>query len=132
MSRKAFVAKADAICTQSQKRVETEFTAFLKKNHVKETGEKKESQQEAEARSIEAIETVGIPQLQRQLDELRALEAPAGEEAKMTAYLDALEEEIEAGEKDAKTLFGPAEKIFAKSEAAAKGLGFEVCAKGNA
>jgi hypothetical protein len=50
----------------------------------------------------------------------------------MTAYLKALEEEVEAGEEDPQALNGEASKIFAKSNAAAEGLNFKVCANGGA
>jgi hypothetical protein len=123
-----FVAKADAICKEAQKRIETEFASFLKEKGIKEIGEKGESTKEVEAHTLEALEAVGAPQLRRQLEELQALNPPPGAEAKMTAYLEALEEEVEAGEEDPKALNGEASKIFAKSDAAAEGLNFKVCA----
>jgi len=132
LTPKAFVAQADEICTKSENRIAAEFKAFQKKQTEESDGKGKgESPEEVKTRTHEAIEAVGIPQLHRLLDELRELEAPASKEADMTAYLDALEEEIEAGEDDPQTLNGSPEKIFAKSEAAAKGLGFKVCANKN-
>jgi hypothetical protein len=122
LTPKEFVEKADSICTKSQEKINKKYSEFLKEQKGKETG----------AQTLEAIETIGVPQVRLQLDALRELEAPASKEAEMTAYLDALEEEVKAGEKDAKALNGPATKVFAKSEAAAKGLGFKVCANKNA
>lgn len=126
-STQAFIKQADSICAEAKERIETEFKAFLKEKGIKELGEKGESPKEAAAHSIEAIEAVGIPQLQRQLRELKALEAPAEIEGKVTAYLDAVEEELEGGEKNPEALAGPAEKVFPKSDAAAKKVGFKVC-----
>lgn len=126
LSSAAFVKKADEICTESQKRIETEFAAIIKKN--KEASKTGETPQDAEALGIEAIETVGIPQLGRQVRELRELEAPASKKTKFDAYLSALEEEIEDGEKNPEALSGTAKKVFAGSDAAAKGIGFKVCA----
>lgn len=131
LTPKAFVEKADAICTKSQKRIETKFNAFLKEEQIEEIGQERESPQEVKAHTLEAIEAVGIPQLRQLLDELRELEAPASKEAEMTAYLDALEDEIEAGEEEAQALNGSPNKIFAKSEAAAKDLEFKACANNN-
>jgi len=131
LSKEAFVKKADAICLESQKRIETEFVAFLKKNEIEEIGQKGESAKEAEARSNEAIETIGVPQLDRQVDELRELEPPADEKAKVDAYLAAIEKKVEEAEKDPKALSGPAKTVFAESDAAAKGIGFKVCAVHN-
>jgi len=122
LTPKEFVEKADSICTQSQERISKKYSEFLKELKGKET----------KAQTLEAIETIGIPQVRLQLEALRELEAPASKEAEMTAYLDALEEEVEAGEKDPKALNGSAPEVFAKSEAAAKGLGFKVCANKNA
>ena len=131
LSKQAFIKKADAICAQTQKSIETEYLAFLKKKKIKEIGEKGESPKEAEAHATEAIETVGIPQLSKQAEELRELEAPAEVEAKFNAYLAAIEKEIEGGEKDPTTLAGSAKEVFAESDAAAQGIGFKVCAVHN-
>jgi hypothetical protein len=131
LTPKAFVEKADAICTKSENRIAAEFKAFQEKEQPEKGSGKGESPEEAKARTLEAIEAVGIPQLRQLHDELRELEAPASKEADMTAYLDALEKEIEAGEEDAQALNGSPEEIFAKSEAAAKDLGFKTCAKKN-
>jgi hypothetical protein len=122
LTSKEFVEKADSICTQSQEKINKKYSEFVKELKGKETQDQ----------TLEAIETIGIPQVRLQLEALRELEAPASKEAEMTAYLDALEEEVEAGEKDPKALNGSATEVFAKSEAAAKGLGFKVCANKNA
>lgn len=126
-STQAFIKEADSICAKAKERIETEFKAFLNEKGIKEIGEKGESPKETSSHAIEAIEAVGIPQLQRQLRELKALEAPAEIEAKVTAYLEAVEEELHRGEKEPRVLAGPAEKVFPKSDAAAKKVGFKVC-----
>jgi hypothetical protein len=131
LSKSAFIKKADAVCTESQKRIETGFTAFLAKNGIKEIGEKGESAKEAEAHTNEVIETIAIPQLRRQVEELSKLEAPADVETKVKAYISALEKEVKEGEKDPKSLTGPATSVFAESDAAAEGIGFKVCAVHN-
>jgi len=132
LTPKAFTEQADAICTKSENRIAAEFKSFQEKEQPKEEGGGKgKSPKEVEARTHEAIEAVGIPQLRQLLDELRELEAPASKEADMTAYLDALEEEIKAGEDDPQALNGSPEEIFTKSEAAAKDLGFKACANKN-
>jgi hypothetical protein len=130
LSKQAFVKKADAVCTESQKRIETEFVAFLKKDKINES-ENGESAKGVEARGIEAIETIAIPQLSKQASELRKLEPPAEEKAKVDAYISAIEKEVEGAEQNPKSLYGPAKQVFAESDAAAKGIGFKVCAVHN-
>jgi hypothetical protein len=122
LTPKAFIAKADSICTQTQERISKKYSEFVKEQKGKES----------KAQTLEAIETIGIPKVRLQLEALRRLDAPASLEAQVSDYLDALEAEIKAGEEDAKALNGSASKIFAKSEAAAKGIGFKVCANENA
>jgi hypothetical protein len=126
-STQAFVKEADAICTQTRLRVEREVKALLEKHHIKEVGQKGESAKEAAALSIEEIEEIGTPQLRREVDELRALEAPKQQAVQFGAYLDAFDELVEASEKNPKVLLGPGAKVFAKPDAKAKPIGFKVC-----
>jgi hypothetical protein len=126
-STQTFVQEADAICTQTRLGVEREVKALLEKRHIKEVGQKGESAKEVTALSIEEIEEIGIPQLRREANELRALQAPKQQAAQFGAYLDVFDELVEASEKNPKVLLGPGARVFAKPDAKAKPIGFKVC-----
>jgi len=126
ISKAAFIKEADAICASGKKQVENEYAAFLKKKGIKEINSKESSNAEAEAQATEVIETIAIPALNKQLDTIKALGAPDGEE-KVSAYLTAVEAGIEEGEAEPLTLFTSSEKVFAKADKLAGEIGFKVC-----
>jgi hypothetical protein len=121
IGRSEFIRQADAACTKGQKTVEAEVKAYLKKSNVKEIGEADETQQE------EVIETIAIPSLRTQIDEIRGLGAPSGEEAQVEGFLAAAEEGIEKGEDDPQAMFTSSTKVFAKADELADFIGFKVC-----
>ncbi len=126
ISKAAFIKEADAACASGKKQVEGEYAAYLKKKGIKEINSKVSSNAEAEAQATEVIETIAIPALNEQLDTIKALGVPDGEE-KVSAYLAAVEEGIEEGEGEPLTLFTSAEKVFAKADKLAGEIGFKVC-----
>ncbi len=126
-TKSTFIKQADAICSKGKREVESELGSYLEKEGIKEIGESGESPSETKAHEVEVIETIGIPALDRQLDELKALAAPSGDEAKVNAYLSAVEDGIERGAEEPQTLFRSADKIFAESDKLAGDVGFKVC-----
>jgi hypothetical protein len=125
-STQEFIKQADAICSKGEKQTEAEFAAFLKKNNIKGEGQG-QSRSEASAHELEVVEEIAIPALHRQLDELRALEVPSADHSKVEAYFDATDEEIKKSEGNPRSLLGLAATVFAKSDKAAKEIGFKVC-----
>lgn len=126
ISKAAFIKGADAACASGKKQVEGEYAVYLKKKGIKEISSKVSSNAEAEAQATEVIETIAIPALNEQLDTIKALGVPDGEE-KVSAYLSAVEEGIEEGEAEPLTLFTSTEKVFAKADKLAGEIGLKVC-----
>jgi hypothetical protein len=126
-SKAEFIRQVDAICTRGKKQVETEFASYLKKNKIKEIGEKGESPADAESHEIAVIETIAIPELQEQIEELKALQPPSDDEDEVEAFLDATEEGLSKGEEEPQALFSTTKKLFAKSDKLAQSYGFKVC-----
>ncbi len=122
-----FIKQADAVCSSGRKQVETEFASYLKKNDIKEIGESGESADETKAHELEVIETIAIPALREQTQELKDLGTPKSDGAEAEAFVDATEEEIDEVEDDPLTLFSSSEKVFAKSDKLASSFGFKVC-----
>lgn len=126
ISRAEFIEKADAVCGKGQKQVKAEYAAYLEENDIEELGEGGESETEAEARMADIIEAA-IPALRQQLEGIRELGAPAGEEARVSAYLEAAEAGIEKGEEDPRAMFTSSKALFAQSDKLAGEIGFKVC-----
>lgn len=127
-SKADYIKSADAICTEAGKEVKDQFAAYLKKNGIdKEIGESGESQAEAEANAVGAMETVAIPAFNRQIEKLSALEAPSELKAKAGEYIAAAEAALEKGEAEPLVIYTSLPKLFAASDKVAKELGFQVC-----
>lgn len=121
-----FVKQANAVCAEAEKEVQGEVATYLKSNGIKEIGEG-ESPGEAKARQIEVVEEFGIPTLRKQQTEIEALGLPREDGAQVKAYLAALKEEIEEGERKPAFLYSSSQKVFAGSDKIAGELGLEAC-----
>ena len=126
-SKAQFITQGDIICANGKKQVEARFVSYLKKNKLKKIGEKGESKAEAEGREAAVIETIALPALSKQVNELKAFGMPREDEAKAKEYISAVEERIEKGEQDPQSLFSASSKVLAKSDKLAGELGFKVC-----
>lgn len=125
ISQAEFVKKGDAICTEGRKEIEAELAAYLKKNKV-EKG-KKESEAEAKGHELAFVETIALPGLKKQVEEIKALGAPEGAEAEAESFFKAVEGEIKNGEKNPGPLISTPEEAFEKSDDIAQEIGFQVC-----
>jgi hypothetical protein len=122
LTKAQFVAQADAVCKKGNAEIEFEFEAFAEKNDIKENEEPSQAQQ------AELSETILVPNVTNQAEEIRALEAPSGDEDEISAMLDSLDEGVEEVEADPQAPFesnqpnpfGPANKL-------AKEYGLKVC-----
>jgi hypothetical protein len=88
LSKEEFVEKADAICVREKTKGLEAMGAYAKE-HQGAAGQSK-----AEVIG-EAIQKVFLPSVQAQVDQIRALGAPEGEEQEVEAVLVALEEAVE-------------------------------------
>src|ERR1700741_4109911 len=76
LSKEAFVKKADAICTKGRERMEKGFAIYLRKNKKSIIALRHPSKADYEG----LIGGVLIPNLEREIKEIRALGAPSGDE----------------------------------------------------
>lgn len=127
ISQAEFIKKGDAICAEGRKEIESDLSAYLKKNKVKEFGEKGESEAEAKQHEVTFIETVALPGLSKQVEELKSLGTPEGAEAEAEDFFKAVEGEIKNGEKNPGPLLTTPEEVFEKSDTIAQEIGFKVC-----
>jgi hypothetical protein len=119
LTKAEFVKKGNAICTKGNEEIEEGFEKFGKEHGFSKN--KQPSQAELE----EAVETVVIPRISKEIEGIRAL-GPPDEEAE--AVVDAAEEALEKGEEDPKSFLkeesaGP----FAKVNKLSREYGLTVC-----
>jgi hypothetical protein len=125
ISKAEFEKKGNAICAKGKLRVKRDALKFAAEHHLLK-------QRPSEAQVKEIAETVVIPGIQRQVNELRALGAPAGEEQQVEETLEAIEEGLEEVKQDPTSAFKSEKEIpaFAKATKLSEGLGLETCGEG--
>jgi hypothetical protein len=124
LSKAAFIKKADEVCKKGGERTQSEFAAYIKEEGISAKNEP------TQAQFAEVSEGIQVPAFKRQAGELRALGAPAGDEAEVTAFVDAIDEGIEKVEEaDPKEALESASPMFAKADKLAAEYGFKVCGK---
>ena len=121
LTKAQFIAQADAICKTGNAEIESGFEAFAKENSLKENEEPSKAQQ------VEIAETILVPNVKNQGDEIRALEAPSGDEDEISAMLDALDEGVEEAEAEPEALFKAESDPFGPANKIAKEYGLKVC-----
>lgn len=119
LTKAEFVKQGNAICAKGNEEIEEAFEEFGKEHGFSK--EKEPSKAELE----EAVETVLIPKISKEIESIRAL-GPPDEEAE--AVLDAAEEALEKGEEDPKQFLkeenaGP----FAKANKLSREYGLTKC-----
>ncbi|HEX4306488.1 MAG TPA: hypothetical protein VHZ54_10650 [Solirubrobacterales bacterium] len=117
VSKAQFVKKGNAICTAGNKRVQGEFEAFAKESGLKEGEEPSKAQDE------ELAETILLPSVSQEVEEIKALGFP-DEEAE--AVMESAEESIEKGEEDPAAVVTSA-SAFTKTNKLAHAYGLTVC-----
>jgi hypothetical protein len=124
ISKAELIKQGDAICAKSEKENEAEFEEFVEENGLSENKEPTEAQKEELATSIL------LPSVSSQIEGIRALGAPSGEEEEVSEILDTVQEEIEEGEAEPSSLFEAEEEgasPFAEGNELAREYGFKIC-----
>jgi hypothetical protein len=116
LSKAEFLKQGNAICDAGNKEINAGFEETLPKG-----------KQPSKAELDEAIETVLIPSVTKQVEEIRALGAPEGEEEAVEDFLAGAEEELEKGEEEPASLATGAS--FNKTNQEAKAIGLTSCAE---
>ena len=119
ISRAEFIKGANVACKKGEEQIQKTYIAFLKK-HANVTNP-------TEADYAELVATVFVPNVEKEIAQLRALEAPSGDEDKVKAFIDARQESIQIAEDNPKMLLTEGSKVTAKSAQLAKEYGLESC-----
>lgn len=124
LTKAEFIKQGDAICQKANDQNEGEFEAFAKENGISESKAPTEAQEEEIATGIL------LPSISGQLEGIRALGAPEGEEEQVNEILETVEGEVEEAEAEPAVLFEEekgAESPFAEGNKMAREYGFKVC-----
>jgi ABC-type phosphate/phosphonate transport system substrate-binding protein len=119
ISKDQFIEKVDAICTQGNKRMEAAFATFLQENQ----NVKRPSKADYE----ELVEKVVIPNLGREIREIRTIGAPSEDADKVGAILEALEDGLETAEGDPTVAVTSSQAVYGISSRLAQEYGLKVC-----
>lgn len=115
LTKSAFIKQADAICTKGNKSIDA-AGAKLGQNPSKSQIE-------------QFTNATLVPSLQSQLDEIRNLTPPSGDEDTVTAFLDSADEATSKIKADPSLLTGSANP-FADANKKATAYGLKVCGRG--
>jgi predicted lipid-binding transport protein (Tim44 family) len=124
LSKAEFAKQGNAICKAGNKEVEAGFEEFSKEHGFSK------KKQPTQAEFEEGAEEVVIPSVRKQIDEIKELGAPEGEEEKVEAFLENAEAQLEKGEEDVTLLVDENQHLFASVNEEGKALGLTACAEG--
>jgi hypothetical protein len=121
LAKEEFVAQADAICKESDREIDAEAQEFFPQG-----GNPGAAEEEA------FVSEVLVPRVQEQIDGIRALTPPEGDEDEVTAILDAAQEGIDQLEQDPSAITGAGSgpDPFAEANRLARDYGLKVCGQG--
>jgi hypothetical protein len=113
LTKKQFVKRAKSICVAAENEQFNDGIAYMEKH----PGIEEE----------EAIVPAGLPPLEKELEKLKALGAPRGDEAKIEEFLEELEKAITETKDDPGTALVRKGNPFNKANELAKSYGLEGC-----
>jgi hypothetical protein len=116
LTKAEFVKQGNAICDAGNKEIQAGFEEVIPKG-----------KQPTKAQISEAMETVLIPSVSKQVEEIDALGAPEGEEEAVEKFLTSAEEELEKGEEEPEAL--ASDSSFDQTSKDAQAIGLTSCAE---
>ncbi|MGH3993052.1 MAG: hypothetical protein ACRDSN_11400 [Pseudonocardiaceae bacterium] len=119
LTKDAFVTAADGVCAQGDKQIDQ-----AAQQEFGGGGEPSTAEQERFF-----TDTV-LPNIQNQIDGIRALAPPEGDEEQVTTILDAAQDAIDESEQDPSVITGGGEDPFAEANRLAEEYGLKDCGGG--
>lgn len=120
LTKAEFIKQGDAICEKANKQSEAEAEKFSKENDFSLERPSKEQLEEA-------VTEILVPNFNRQVEDLKALEAPEGDEEQAEEIISSLDDAAAEIEEDPSLVFE--EQVLKEPAELAEDYGFEVCGK---
>lgn len=121
ISKAEFVKQGNAVCAKGEKAQEAGVNAYAKEHGLKG------NQEPTKAQQTEIVETVFVPNIQSQINGVKALGAPSGEEQQVSAALEAAQQALDKAKANPAVFFGN-EDLFAAAGKQLHALGLKECA----
>ena len=121
LTKTEFIKQGDASCKEGNEEISEGFEEYAEENDLPQNKEPSTEQ------GIEITETVILPNIQQQAEEIRELGAPEGDGDQVDELLTSLEDAVAEGEDDPELLFKGNTDPFAEVNELAKDYGFKVC-----
>jgi hypothetical protein len=122
ISKAEFVKQANGICAKTQQQLESEFAAYVQSQAGREP-----QGEDAVAARVDVAKTILIPAKQQEVEEFRALGAPAGDKGQADAIIEAMEEGVQKSQQAPAATVIDSTKAFGRSEALADEYGLSQC-----
>jgi hypothetical protein len=119
ISKEEFIAKADVICKKGTERLQKALFGVLK--------EQRNLANVSKAEQEKIVTTVMVPSVSREVEELRALGVPDGDEEKVDAIVGALEEGVETAERNPEVVTKSSDAVFGIASRIAGEYGLKAC-----
>jgi hypothetical protein len=116
LTKAQFIQQSDAICKKGNKQIDAAAEKIF-------TNGQQPSKAQLEKFSSETL----IPNIQRQVDDVRALNEPSEDEDQVNAFLDSAQSELDKGKED--PLYMTSDKSFSETNKLGKQYGFKVCSQ---
>jgi hypothetical protein len=124
LTKTEFIKQGDAICKEGNKEIQEGFKDYAEENDLPQDKAPSNDQ------GVEITETVILPNVKQQAEEISDLGAPEGEEKQVDELVTALEDAVAEGEEDPESLFKGSTDPFGKVNRLADDFGFKVCGTG--
>ena len=121
LTKAEFIKQGDTICKEGNKEIQKGFEEYVEENDLPENKEPSAEQ------GVELTETVILPNVKQQAEEIRDLGAPEGDEEQVDELVTSLEDAVAEGEDDPESLFEGKTDPFAEVNEIATDYGFKVC-----
>lgn len=121
ISKAAFIAKADSVCSKADKQTQEKFAAYAKKSGIAA------SKEPTSAQFAVITKTILIPALHQQVAEIQALSIPAADQNRIDLFLRQIDDAIERAEEDPAKAGKLPRALLASADQVVGDYGFKVC-----
>jgi hypothetical protein len=120
ISKADFVAEGNAICVKGEQAQEAETEAYVHKHNL-------ENKRPTKAEQSEMVNSIFAPNIQSQIDAVKALGAPSGEEQRVASAIEISQQTLDKAKANP-SLFFSNENLFAAAGKQLHALGLAACA----